>query len=98
MELRYCISCIRDAMPFSVLTDEQFFMYHYSDNVNYETSNIKINPPKNLQSLFKNFNELSSEENSEDDFSINCFSIMTLILFIKPNLIQINISQSYILI
>ena len=68
----YCISCIRDAVPFSVLTDEQFFMYHYSDNVNYETSNIKITPPKNLQSLFKNFNELSSEENSEDDFSINC--------------------------
>ena len=59
-------------MPFSVLTDEQFYMYHYSDNVNYETSNIKITPPKNLQSLFKNFNELSSEENSEDDFSINC--------------------------
>ena len=68
----YCTSCIRDAVSSSVLTDEQFFMYHYSDNVNYETSNIKITPPKNIQSLFKNFNELSSEENSEDDFSINC--------------------------
>ena len=53
------------------LTNEQFFCITRDIDFNFETtSNLQLHPPKNLQSLFNDFNDTTS--NNDESNSINC--------------------------
>ena len=65
------ISCTTIILPYGNLTNEQFFCVTRDIDFNFETtSNLQLHPPKNLQSLFNDFNETSS--NNDESNSINC--------------------------
>ena len=67
----YCISCTNIILPFGNLTNEQFFCITRDIDFNFETtSNLQLHPPKNLQSLFNDFNDTLS--NNDESNSINC--------------------------
>ena len=66
----YFISCTNIILPLGNLTNEQFFCITRDIDFNFETtSNLQLHPPKNLQSLFNDFNDTSSN----NDESINPF-------------------------
>ena len=67
----YCISCTTVILPYGNLTNEQFFCITRDIDFNFETtSNLQLHPPKNLQSLFNDFNDTTS--NNDESNSINC--------------------------
>ena len=68
----YCISCNSEILPYGTLTNEQFFCISKNIDFNFEiSSDLQLNPPKNLQSLFNEFNEASSN-NADETSSQNC--------------------------
>ena len=63
----YCISCTTIILPYGNLTNELFFCITRDFETTY---NLQLHPPKNLQSLFNEFNDTSS--NNDESNSINC--------------------------
>ena len=58
--------------PYGPLTNEQFFCTTKDIDFSFEiSSDIQLNPPKNLKSLFNDFNNASSN-NDDETSSLNC--------------------------
>ena len=68
----FCLSCNTSILPFGNLNNEQLLINNKDININFEASNLNLIPPKDIQKLFKEINNLSSKNDSANEFHINC--------------------------